>query len=159
MSINPEFHHAKGTGRRHHRVRQHLVCLLSLAPLFKGIKVLACADLNRNAAELRAEEFGVTAQSIEELLANKDIDVVVNLTIPAAHFLVSKAALEAGKHVYSEKPLVLSLEEGEELRRIAREKNLSLAARLILSLAARISLPGNISTRARSGASPPAPAM
>lgn len=98
----------------------------SLAPLFKGIKVLACADLNRNAAELRAEEFGVTAQSIEELLANKDIDVVVNLTIPAAHFPVSKAALEAGKHVYSEKPLVLSLEEGEELRRIAREKNLSV---------------------------------
>ena len=98
----------------------------SLAPLFKGIKVLACADLNRNAAELRAEEFGVVAQSIEELLANKDIDVVVNLTIPAAHFPVSKAALEAGKHVYSEKPLVLSLEEGEELRRIAREKKLSV---------------------------------
>lgn len=52
--------------------------------------------------------------------------MVVNLTIPAAHFPVSKAALEAGKHVYSEKPLVLSLEEGEELRRIAREKNLSV---------------------------------
>lgn len=98
----------------------------SLAPLFKGIKVLACADLNRNAAELRAEEFGVVAQSIEELLANRDIDVVVNLTIPAAHFPVSKAALEAGKHVYSEKPLVLSLEEGEELQRIAREKKLSV---------------------------------
>jgi len=82
--------------------------------------------LNRSAAELRAEEFGVKAQSIEELLANDEIDVVVNLTIPAAHFEVSKAILEAGKHVYSEKPLVLSLEEGEELRRIAKEKNLAV---------------------------------
>ena len=98
----------------------------SLAPLFKGLKILACADLNRNAAELRAEEYGIVAQSMDELLKNDEIDVVVNLTIPAAHFSVSKAILEAGKHVYSEKPLVLSLEEGEELKRIAKEKNLSV---------------------------------
>lgn len=98
----------------------------SLAPLFKGLKVLACTDLNMNAAELRAEEYGVTAQPMEELLANPDLDIIVNLTIPDAHFAVSKRILEAGKHVYSEKPLVLSLEEGEELRRIAREKGLSV---------------------------------
>jgi len=98
----------------------------TLAPLFKGIKVVACADINMNAAELRAEEFGVTAQTVEELLANPEIDVVVNLTIPAVHYTVSKQILEAGKHVYSEKPLVLSLDEGEDLRRIAREKGLSV---------------------------------
>ncbi|MES5098535.1 Gfo/Idh/MocA family oxidoreductase [Agrobacterium sp. BA1120] len=98
----------------------------SLSPLFRGLKVLACADLNRSAAELRAEEYGVKAQSIEELLQNDEIDVVVNLTIPSAHFGVSKAILEAGKHVYSEKPLVLTLEEGEELRRIATEKKLAV---------------------------------
>ncbi|MBB3393088.1 putative dehydrogenase [Rhizobium sp. BK275] len=98
----------------------------SLAPLFKGLKVLACADINVQAAKLRAEEYGVVAQTIEELLANDEIDVVVNLTIPDAHYPVSKAALEAGKHVYSEKPLVLSLEQGEELRRIAKEKGLSV---------------------------------
>jgi predicted dehydrogenase len=97
-----------------------------LAPLFKGLKILACADLNRNAAELKAEEYGVKAQSIPELLANSEIDVIVNLTIPAAHFSVSKAILEAGKHVYSEKPLVLTLEEGEELRKVAAEKKLSV---------------------------------
>ncbi|MCM2474874.1 Gfo/Idh/MocA family oxidoreductase [Rhizobium sp. CG5] len=96
----------------------------SLAPLFKGLKVLACTDLNMNAAELRAEEYGVIAQPMEELLANPDLDIIVNLTIPDAHFAVSKRILEAGKHVYSEKPLVLSLEQGEELRRIAREKGL-----------------------------------
>ncbi|EJJ30731.1 Gfo/Idh/MocA family protein [Rhizobium sp. CF142] len=98
----------------------------SLSPLFKGLKVLACADINVQAAKQRAEEYSVKAQTIEELLANDEIDVVVNLTIPDAHYPVSKAALEAGKHVYSEKPLVLSLEQGEELRRIAKEKGLSV---------------------------------
>ncbi|KPH06104.1 Gfo/Idh/MocA family oxidoreductase [Rhizobium acidisoli] len=98
----------------------------SLAPLFKGLKVLACADINVEAAEARAKEYGVKAQTIDALLANDEIDVVVNLTIPDAHFRVSKSILEAGKHVYSEKPLVLSLEEGEELRRIAKEKNLAV---------------------------------
>lgn len=99
---------------------------LSLAPLFKGLKMLACADINPNAAQLRAEEYGVTAQTVDELLANDELDVIVNLTIPATHFSVSKAILEAGKHVYSEKPLVLSLEEGEELRALARAKNLAI---------------------------------
>jgi predicted dehydrogenase len=98
----------------------------TLSPLFKGLKVLACADINMNAAELRAEEYNVKAQTIDELLANDEIDVVVNLTIPDAHFPVSKRILEAGKHVYSEKPLVLSLEQGEELRRIAKAKGLAV---------------------------------
>ncbi len=98
----------------------------SLAPLFKGLKVVACADLNMQAAEARAAEYGVKAQTIEDLLTNEEVDVVVNLTIPDAHFPVSKAILLSGKHVYSEKPLVLTLEQGEELRRIAKEKNLSV---------------------------------
>lgn len=98
----------------------------SLAPLFKGLKVLACSDLNMNAAELRAEEYGVKAQTIEDLLANDELDIIVNLTIPDAHFAVSKRILEAGKHVYSEKPLVLSLGQGEDLRRIASGKGLSV---------------------------------
>ena len=98
----------------------------SLAPLFKGLKVLACTDLNMNAAELRAEEYGVKAQTVDELLANDELDIIVNLTIPDAHYAVSKRILEAGKHVYSEKPLVLSLEAGEDLRRIAKDKKLSV---------------------------------
>ena len=98
----------------------------SLAPLFKGLNVLACSDLNMNAAELRAQEYGVKAQTIDELLANDELDIIVNLTIPDAHYSVSRRILEAGKHVYSEKPLVLRLEEGEELRRIASGKGLSV---------------------------------
>jgi predicted dehydrogenase len=98
----------------------------SLSPLFKGLKVLACADINMEAARTRAAEYNVKAQTIDELLANDELDVIVNLTIPDAHFPVSKRILEAGKHAYSEKPLVLTLEQGEELRRIAREKGLAV---------------------------------
>ncbi|MBP2558873.1 putative dehydrogenase [Neorhizobium galegae] len=97
-----------------------------LSPLFKGLKVLACADLNEQAAQMRAEEYSVKAQSIEGLLANDELDVIVNLTIPAAHFAVSKAILEAGKHVYSEKPLVITLEEGKALQALAKAKGLSV---------------------------------
>lgn len=98
----------------------------SLSPLFKGIKVLACADLNPAAAEAKAKEYGVKAQAVEELLANDEIDVIVNLTIPDAHFPVSKAILEAGKHVYSEKPLTVTLEEGKQLQALAKSKGLAV---------------------------------
>ena len=98
----------------------------SLSPLFKGLKVLACSDVNMNAAEIRADEYGVTAQPVDDLLKNAEIDLIVNLTIPDAHFPASKRILEAGKHVYSEKPLVLSLAQGEELRALAKEKGLAV---------------------------------
>lgn len=98
----------------------------SLAPLFKGLEVRACADLNDAAAKARAAEYKVKAQSIEALLASSEIDVVVNLTIPDAHYAVTKRILEAGKHAYSEKPLVLTLDEGEDLSRIAKEKGLAV---------------------------------
>jgi predicted dehydrogenase len=58
--------------------------------------------------------------SLEEILKNPDIDLVVNLTNPRSHYVVSKACLEVGKHVYSEKPLAMTVEEAEELVRIAR---------------------------------------
>ena len=83
-----------------------------LAPMFKGLQMRACADLNMAAAEAQAKEFGLRASTVEDLLAADDIDIIVNLTIPAAHFEVTKRILEAGKHAYSEKPFVLTLEEG-----------------------------------------------
>jgi predicted dehydrogenase len=97
---------------------------LSLAPLFKGLDIRAVADVNPAAAQTRAAEFGVAAQSVEDLLANPAIDVIINLTIPDAHFAVSKAILQSGKHVYSEKPLTLSLEDGLALRDLATAKGL-----------------------------------
>jgi len=97
---------------------------LQLAPMFKGYEIRAVADINMDNANARAAEFGVRAHSVDDLLAANDIDLVINLTIPAAHLEVSKAVLNAGKHVYSEKPFVLSLSEAQELGDIARKNNL-----------------------------------
>ena len=99
---------------------------LRLAPLFKGLEVRAVADLSMEAAAARAAEFNVKAQSVDDLLANKDVDVVINLTIPDAHYAVTKRILEAGKHAYSEKPLVLTLDEGKTLRDLAASKGLAV---------------------------------
>lgn len=101
---------------------------LRLAPLFRGIEVRAVTDLNRDAAQARADEFGTRALSVDELLASDEIDIIVNLTIPDAHFAVTKRILEAGKHAYSEKPVVLSLQEGETLRALAKEKGLRIGS-------------------------------
>lgn len=101
---------------------------LELAPLFRGIEIRACADIDMNAANARAAEFGIRAESVDGLLADDDIDILINLTIPAAHFEVSKQILQAGKHVYSEKPFVLSVAEGEQLAEIAAEKNLRVGS-------------------------------
>ena len=97
---------------------------LRLAPLFKGIEMRAVADIDMTVAEARASEFGVRAQSVDALLANDEIDIVVNLTIPEVHHTVTKSILTAGKHAYSEKPLVLSLEDGLDLKKTAEERGL-----------------------------------
>ena len=100
-----------------------------LAPLFKGIEVRACADIRARPPPRRAPRSSACApRPSTALLASDDIDIVVNLTIPAAHFEVSRQALEAGKHVYSEKPFVLSVEEGLRLRAIADERSLRVGS-------------------------------
>jgi predicted dehydrogenase len=101
---------------------------LRLAPLFKGIEMRAVADIDMGAAEARANEFGLRAETVEGLLAADDIDIVVNLTVPAAHFEVSSRILQAGKHVYSEKPFVLSLEEGSKIKALADAKGLRVGS-------------------------------
>ena len=101
---------------------------MRMASFFKDYKVVACADLNSAFAEARASEFSLRALSIDALLADPEIDLIVNLTIPAAHFSVSKSILEAGKHVYSEKPYVLSVAEGKELAALAQSKGLRIGS-------------------------------
>jgi len=101
---------------------------LRLAPLFKNLEVRAIADVVPAAAQKRAEEYKVAAQTPDELLKNSELDVIVNLTIPAAHFGVSKDILTSGKHAYSEKPFVLSVEEGLELKKLAGERNLKVGS-------------------------------
>jgi predicted dehydrogenase len=100
----------------------------SLAPLFKSLDLRAVADINMDTARARADEYGLRAETVEDLLNAADIDVIVNLTIPEVHFAVTKRILEAGKHAYSEKPLVLTLEEGETLRDLAASKGLRVGS-------------------------------
>jgi len=93
--------------------------------VFKILNITACADLIEERAAARAEEYGIPkACRPEELLADPDIQIVVNLTIPAAHAEVNMAALEAGKHVYVEKPLGINREEGRRVLEAAAAKNL-----------------------------------
>lgn len=100
----------------------------SLAPLFKGIEMRACADISMDAARARQKEFGIRAETVDELLKDDEVDIVVNLTIPAVHYQVSRGALDAGKHVYSEKPFVLSVKEGLDLKKRAERKGLRVGS-------------------------------
>ncbi|NAZ38014.1 Gfo/Idh/MocA family protein [Rubellimicrobium sp. CFH 75288] len=101
---------------------------LRIAPSFRGLRIRAVADLDEGAARARAAEFGAEALSVERLLADDRLEAVVNLTVPAAHFDVTRRILEAGKHAYSEKPLVLTPEEGERLRELAGARGLRVGA-------------------------------
>ncbi|WP_299046215.1 Gfo/Idh/MocA family oxidoreductase [uncultured Tateyamaria sp.] len=101
---------------------------LTLAPLFQGLEVRAVADLDMDAAQAQATKFGVRASSVDDLLAAGDIDIIVNLTIPDAHFAVTRSILQAGKHAYSEKPIVLTQEQGEDLRSLAAARDLRVGS-------------------------------
>src|SRR2546425_13370924 len=77
------------------------------------VAVVACADQVLERAQQRASEFGVPrACSTKELLGDADVELVVNLTVPAAHAAVTRAALDAGKHVHTEKPLATNRDDG-----------------------------------------------
>ncbi len=99
---------------------------LKAAKNFPDLAMMSCADALQMNAEKRGEEFGLKVQSVDELLQDNSVDLILNLTTPQSHVPISLQALEAGKHVYSEKPLALSREEGEELLKTARRRNVRL---------------------------------
>lgn len=101
---------------------------LKLAPKFRHLELRAVADIDHAAAAARAAKHNVRAESVDSLLASPDIDLVINLTVPAAHFEVTKAILESGKHAYSEKPVALRMDECRELAGIAAEAGLRVGA-------------------------------
>ncbi|MHC2220477.1 Gfo/Idh/MocA family protein [Rhizobium leguminosarum] len=98
------------------------------APLFRDVEIVACADLNADAAKRRAAEFDLRAADVDSLIDDKNIDLILNLTIPAAHFDVSMRALSAGKHVFTEKPLGVTAAEGRRLVDAAAGKGLMLGS-------------------------------
>jgi len=90
---------------------------------FENIEIAACADLVPERAAAQAEKHKVPcACTVEELLADPDIDIVINLTIPQAHHAVAMQAIEAGKSVHNEKPLTLTREEGKQLLEAAQKQ-------------------------------------
>ena len=99
---------------------------LKAAQIFPILKIVALADARREAAESRAAEFNRRAVSVEALLADPEVEIVLNLTVPTAHVEVGLAAIAAGKHVYSEKPLGVSLAEGRRLAAAAAARGLRL---------------------------------
>src|SRR5208337_4404231 len=101
---------------------------LQNGPRFQDIIFIACADLNRDAANRQAERYAIDARSVEDLLKSDDVDIVLNLTIPGAHAAVSLKALEAGKHVYSEKPLATAVADGVAIMAAAKAKGLRVGA-------------------------------
>jgi len=93
------------------------------------VHVAAVADLFRPAAEKAAAANGIEkVYEVDELIADPDIDLIVNLTIPAAHYEINKKALLAGKHAYCEKPMAETLEQANELAELAASKGLYCVA-------------------------------
>ena len=105
------------------------IYLENCTKLFKNIEVTAVSDLIRERAENQAEEYGVeNVLTTEELLKRKDIELVLNLTTPPLHTEVNRMVLNAGKHVYSEKPAALDLSEANETLKMAKEKGLRVGS-------------------------------
>ncbi|MEN0024071.1 MAG: Gfo/Idh/MocA family oxidoreductase [Microbacterium sp.] len=96
---------------------------------FPDTEVLIVGDLLVNRAQAQAEKYGVPAfGSAEDVLAHPDVDLVVNLTIPAVHIEVSRAAIAAGKHVWTEKPLGLDRDGAALLLREAEAAGLRIGS-------------------------------
>jgi predicted dehydrogenase len=96
------------------------------AKLFEVFHIVACADIEMQAAWAQAEANGCEALSVDGLLNRADIEIVLNLTVPSAHASVSRRILEAGKHVYCEKPLTVDLKDAQALLELARARGLRI---------------------------------
>ena len=92
--------------------------------IFNNFEIIACADINKEFATKSAEQFNVKAQSVDDILSNKEIGLIINLTIPSAHKEIIVKSLNAGKHCFSEKPLAMNMEEGLEIQKLSSEKKL-----------------------------------
>lgn len=102
------------------------IYLERMTQTFPILEVTACADRETERARKRAAGTGARVMAVEDLLADDAVELVVNLTNPLSHAAVSLAALEAGKHVYAEKPLAISREEARSVIGRAEAQSLRL---------------------------------
>lgn len=96
--------------------------LTNCMTMFDNLHVVGIADLMMDRARSQAAAYGVEAFAVEDLLTHPDVEIVVNLTIPAAHADVAVQAVNAGKSVYNEKPLTATREQGRALLNRAQEQ-------------------------------------
>lgn len=95
---------------------------------FEILDLVACADIDPAKAEAAVKEFGIPqAVSTNALLSDPTIDLVINLTIPAAHAEITLAAIQAGKHVHSEKPLAITRKDGQAILQAAKEQGVRVS--------------------------------
>lgn len=104
------------------------IYLKNITSMFKEIDVIGVCDLIKEKAERARDTYNIPKlyNDMYEAFTDSEVHIVLNLTRPYEHYDVTKAALEAGKHVYSEKPLAATYEEGKELVALAEEKGLML---------------------------------
>jgi predicted dehydrogenase len=91
-----------------------------------GLNIVACSDLDMPRAKAKAAQYGVSAQALADVLTNPSVQLIINLTPPSVHSDVSCSALDAGKHVYSEKPLATNRTDGAKLLDLAKRKGLRI---------------------------------
>jgi len=101
---------------------------LKAAQNFPVLDIRAVADLNPEAAKARAAEFGLRDVAIDDIFIDPSVDIILNLTIPRAHVEVGLRAVDAGKHVYSEKPLGVTFPEGKRLVEAASAKGVRVGS-------------------------------
>jgi predicted dehydrogenase len=93
---------------------------------FPITEIKACADIQPERAKTQAEKYGIEVFTVDEILNDQEIEIILNLTPPGSHASVAIAALNAGKSVYNEKPLSIFRKDAEKMLRIATEKNLKI---------------------------------
>ena len=91
---------------------------------FNNFRIIKCADINNSVAKKCAKIYKIKSVSVNDLLRDKEIQVILNLTTPNAHYIIAKKSLLNEKHVYSEKPLAVNFKDGKELIKIAKRKKL-----------------------------------
>jgi predicted dehydrogenase len=97
---------------------------LSMANNFADVDFVAVSDALPEVAKAQGEKFGLPAMPVADLITGDRVDAILNLTVPAAHADISLAALDAGKHVFSEKPLATSLADGKRIVESAAQRGL-----------------------------------
>ncbi|MFI3214756.1 MAG: Gfo/Idh/MocA family oxidoreductase [Eubacteriales bacterium] len=101
--------------------------IADIQKFFKDIDIKGCADIDKKKAQETAEKYNIpNAYTVEEILSDEEIEIIVNLTPPFLHTEVNRKILAAGKHLYCEKPFALTLKDAEEICQMAKENHLQI---------------------------------